>query len=638
MLRTVRPALVLTLSALIGGAVLASSPPAQAAVVEPTRVSSVGPVKQDVNDFSFDSFDAQYQLGLDADGRSTLTTVETIVARFPDTDQNHGIRRAIPTGYDGHPTGIRVDSVTDEKGTPRSFATETTSEDRDQEFLDVTVAAAEFVHGAQTYVITYSQSNVTLYPSDADTEEFYWDVNGTGWDQSFALVTATVRFDPALVDRLDGRAECFQGSEGSSTPCESIRLIDSSAEPIVTAQAVDLGARENLTVVVAFEPGTFVPRDDSFTANALPGIGLFGAIVGLLTALVAGFLRTTRWRSAAGRFTIIAEYLPPRGVNLLTSGDVMRVPGKAIAAQFISFAVRGNVRILESGDKANHFLLEFVHANGVDETEIRILGTLFPGLQTGDQRDLKKKSVSLSKALQKERRTAQAESLRLGLREKKNDGLRLWLFILAIVGVAVGLVGGLGALVTVVGGAWPLLTIAVSIITAVGTFIFAGNLRPLTASGAELRDYLKGVKLYIGLAEADRLRVLQSPEGAERSVYRPETGRYGLAGQAGSTTADAPSVQIVKLYERVLPLAVLFGQEKDWAGVLGQYYAESGTQPDWYSGTGMFQAAYFVGAISAFSTTTTSSWSGSATSSSSSGVGGGGFSGGGGGGGGGGGV
>ncbi|TFC31718.1 DUF2207 domain-containing protein [Cryobacterium sp. TMT1-3] len=637
MLRSVRPALVLTLGALVfGGAVFALAPSAQAAAAGAANTSAVSLVGSDANDFSFESFDAQYELGLDADGRSTLTTVETIVARFPDIDQNHGIRRAIPTRYQGHPTDIVIDSVTDETGAPRSFDTETTSEEREQEFLDVTIAADEFVHGAQTYVITYEQSNVTLYPADANTEEFYWDVNGTGWDQTFGLVTSTVRFDPQLVDQLQGQALCFHGPEGSSTPCEDIRVVGSSAQPAVIALASNLDARETLTVVVPFEPGTFVPRDDSFTANALPSVGLVGALVTLFTALVAGLLRTTRWRSAAGRFTIIAEYLPPRGVNLLTSGDVTGTASKAMAAQFISFAVRGNVRILEAGDKKSHFLLEFVHAHGVDETESRILGKLFPGLQAGDQRDLKKKSISLSKALQKERLAARAQSLRLGLREKKNDGLRFWLFLLAVVGAGVALVGSLGAVITVVGGWWPLLFIAVAIISAVGTFVFAGNLRPLTESGAELRDYLKGVKLYIGLAEADRLRVLQSPEGAVRSVYRPENSRPDLT--QGTDTADAPSVQIVKLYERVLPLAVLFGQEKDWSGVLSQYYAESNTQPDWYFGSGMFQAAYFAGAISTFSTATSASWSGSAASSSSSGGGGGGFSGGGGGGGGGGGV
>ena len=650
MLRSVRPAHVPTLGALLigallsgalligalvsvvvvmGGAVLAPAPLARAAL--PTQS-----VAQNVDDFSFDIFDAEYNLGLDADGRSTLTTVETIVARFPDTDQNRGIRRAIPTHYDGHPTDIVIDSVTDEDGTPRAFETETTSEDRDQEFLDVTIAAEDFLHGAQTYVISYHQSNVTLHPSDANVEEFYWDVNGTGWDQTFSVVTATVRFDPALVDRLEGNVLCFQGLERSDQSCDSIRLTGSAAATTVSATSADLGARENLSVVVQFEPGTFVPRDDSFTANAWPGIALDATILGLVTMLVAGAMRATRWRSAPGRFTLIAEYLPPRGLNLLTCGDVSGTAGKAIPAQFISFAVRGNVRILESGTKKNHFLLEFLHADRVDETESRILGKLFPGLRPGDQRDLKKKSISLSKAMQKERLSARAESLRLGLREKKNDGLRVWLFLLAILSTLVALGASFGAITTVVGGLWPLLFIVLAIASVVFTFVFAGNLRPLTDSGAELRDYLKGVKLYIGLAEADRLRVLQSPEGAVRSVFRPENGHPDLTVRGGQ--ADAPSVQIVKLYERVLPLAVLFGQEKAWSGVLGGYYADSGTQPDWYIGTGMFQAAYFAGAISGFSASSAASWSGSATSSSTSGGGGGGFSGGGGGGGGGGGV
>ncbi|WP_158253288.1 DUF2207 domain-containing protein [Cryobacterium sp. N19] len=636
MLRSVRPALVLTLGALIsgglviGGAALAPTPPAQAATA-PLSLVGAG-----VNDFSFDSFDAQYDLGLDADGRSTLTTVETIVARFPEVDQNHGIQRAIPTHYRGRPTDIVIESVTDENGTPRPFGTETTSEDRDEEFLVVTSAADEFVHGAETYVITYAQSNVTLYPDNAETEEFYWDVNGTGWDQPFGLVTATVRFDPELVDRLSGKLRCFQGRDDSQLPCDSIRFTGSDTEPTVSAVTRELGPQENLTIDVEFQPGTFVPRDDSFTANAFPSIGLAAAIVALLTALLAALLRATRLRDARGRFTIIAEYLPPRGVNLLTSGDIVGASSKAMAAQFISFAVRGNVRILETSDKKSHFLLEFVHADGVDETESRILGKLFPGLQPGDQRDLKKKSISLSKALAKERTASHAESLRLGLREQKNVALRSVLMGIAVVSGGVAVVAGLGAVITVVGGFWPLLIIALGVVAVVATIALVANFRTLTESGAELRDYLKGVKLYIGLAEADRLRVLQSPEGAVRSVYRPENGRPNLG--LATATADAPAVQIVKLYERVLPLAVLFGQEKDWSGVLSQYYAESNTQPDWYYGSGIFQAAYFAGAISSFQAATTASWSGSATSSSSSGGGGGGFSGGGGGGGGGGGV
>ncbi|MBG6214683.1 MAG: hypothetical protein LH475_13875 [Cryobacterium sp.] len=86
---------------------------------------------------------------------------------------------------------------------------------------------------------------------------------------------------------------------------------------------------------------------------------------------------------------------------------------------------------------------------------------------------------------------------------------------------------------------------------------------------------------------------------------------------SSTAQADAPSVQSVKIHQRVRPLAVLFGPEKDGSGVLSQDYAESGTQPDWQCGSGMLQAAYFANAISPFSTasgpgsaTSTSSWGG----------------------------
>lgn len=92
----------------------------------------------------------------------------------------------------------------------------------------------------------------------------------------------------------------------------------------------------------------------------------------------------------------------------------------------------------------------------------------------------------------------------------------------------------------------------------------------------------------------------------------------------------------MKLYERVLPYAMLFGQEAEWNKQLGAYYEYINSQPDWYQGNSTaFNAAIFVGAMSSFSTSTTTYTISS--SSSSSGSSGGGSSGGGGGGGGGGG-
>jgi hypothetical protein len=90
---------------------------------------------------------------------------------------------------------------------------------------------------------------------------------------------------------------------------------------------------------------------------------------------------------------------------------------------------------------------------------------------------------------------------------------------------------------------------------------------------------------------------------------------------------------VVKLNEKLLPYAVLFGHEKEWAEELGRYYEELGQQPTWYAGHGAFNAGLFASSIGSMAASTASAYS-----SSSGGSSGGASSGGGGGGGGGGGV
>ena len=130
--------------------------------------------------------------------------------------------------------------------------------------------------------------------------------------------------------------------------------------------------------------------------------------------------------------------------------------------------------------------------------------------------------------------------------------------------------------------------------------------------------YLEGLHEYISLAESERIQFLQSVEGAD-------------------TTHEG----IVKLYERLLPYAVVFRLEKSWLKELSKYYEYTDvSEPSWYSGVGTFNAIAFANAMQSVSTSVSNAAIHSTTSSSSSsfsGGGGGGFSGGGGGGGGGGG-
>jgi uncharacterized membrane protein YgcG len=165
------------------------------------------------------------------------------------------------------------------------------------------------------------------------------------------------------------------------------------------------------------------------------------------------------------------------------------------------------------------------------------------------------------------------------------------------------------------------------LVAFVGIFVAGGvALRPmqLTEKGREARDYLEGMKLYLTVAEEERLRVLQSPRGAERI----DVGN---------------NLELVKLYEKLLPWAVLWGVEDQWMRELELRVASLDDAPDWFVGRNGFEVAIFSTAVRGVTSTMTapvssSSWSGSSGGSSFSGGSfGGGFSGGGGGGGGGGG-
>lgn len=125
---------------------------------------------------------------------------------------------------------------------------------------------------------------------------------------------------------------------------------------------------------------------------------------------------------------------------------------------------------------------------------------------------------------------------------------------------------------------------------------------------------MDGLKLYIEMAEADRMKMLQSVKGAD-------------------TSAEG----IVKLYEKLLPYAAVFGLEESWMNEMREYCElEEIEQPDYLmQGLVISDMMRAVNTASSYATTaTTMSSSGGGSSSGFSGGGGDGFSGGGGGGGG----
>ena len=615
--RVVRTLAVTTLVALFLGTPLAAS----AAPIAPA-------VRQDVSDFSFVSYDADFYLSRNAEKHGTLKTVETFVAQFPDFDQNRGIIRAIPMDYDGVPLHTAVESVTDATGAPVPF-----EETTDDGYLELALGTDEFVRGQQTYRITYTQENVVRYFPDVKNDEFYWDTNGTGFAQSFGAVTARVHIDPSIVNLLDGSAACYQGAEGSTETCPITKTDDGL---LFTASTTDLGARENLTVAIGFQAKSFVevPRQ-GFGLNVPLWSTILAIALSVLSLLfligVFIFRFAFGQQDARGRGVIVPEYSVPKGLNLLEAGAIVGRTASAISAQVVSFAVRGNVRVLDYAvdDDGGDYTVQLLNDTGVDDDERSLLVALFgPDLTPGATQALGITDDALARKLAVVTAAQQKRLQERGLTRKASfiPGL-----VTILIDVVLFVVAVVVSVLTAAAGAFSPWMIAALVLTFIGFFVTIGlAIRGplLTEAGAEQRDYLLGMRDYLKLAEADRFRMLQSPEGADRVDVSDNT-------------------ELVKLYEKLLPFAVLWGVEEEWAKELAVRYDAAAQSPNWYvSSNNVFNSLLFAQALGGFSSsvgttsTPTPTWtsgSGSSGGSFSGGSFGGGFSGGGGGGGGGGG-
>lgn len=570
------------------------------------------PAVADVNDFTFASMDADYTLSRAEDGASEVRVVETLVAVFPETDQNRGIQRLLPETYLGAPLELDLVSVTDGEGRDRPVETES-----DDGYLLVTSRADDYVHGEQTYVFTYTMRNAVRFFGDTDVDEFYWNVNGLDWSQPFGRVTASLHVDADLASRLTGAQACYAGARDSTDGCPIAAETAADGSVTVRAEARGLGPHETLTFAVAFTSGTFTPFDASYFGSPWGWLQALSGLV-LLAALVwAIVLRVRRLADAPGRPTIIAEYTPPKAVDALESAVLLGKTTKAIPAEVLEQAVVGSIQIVEGkrrffgGVELEAHLIDPGRADG--DGRMLLEGLFGPGAPVGSVFAFGRQDTRLSTAARAILSAAGKELVTRGLRRQVPLRDRALPMVLAFVAAA-GVVGfGIVALAASVVVWVPI----VVLIAGVLVVIVIGGLvarKPLTALGAETRDHLAGLEEFIEWAEADRIRMLQSPGGAERRPIDVSDPR-----------------QMLQLYEPLLPYAVVFGQEKQWADRLAVLYDSTGT-PGWYVGTSGFSAASFASGIGSLSASATSA------SSTSGGSSGGGSAGGGGGGGGGGGV
>jgi uncharacterized membrane protein YgcG len=583
---------------------------------------TAAPATAGVDDFEFESMTVQYSLSRDADGTARLHVVETLVALFPEYDQNRGIVRDIPTDYGRVDTGVDIRSVTDEAGQAVPYEESRWSDYAGDEYVSLALGTDEFVHGRTTYVIEWTAHDVI---GTFDTgQEFYWDVNGTGWAQPFGEVSAALVLSPELRATTTGDTACFFGYDSSTERCD-IRMTDEGVEIVPLA----LGGYQNVSMVVGFEPGTF--REGTPVDKTWPFVVLPWVLLGVLAAagLTAVALRRFLWRHAPGRGIIVPEYEGPEELGVMSAAALLGRPAAGFPAQLVKLAVDDIVHLVEDPEEREHrrFRLDLLDRSAaVHAPDDRALRKLFEKkTKDGASLVLDRKNRRLGDRVAS--LTAQAKgSLRPAfLSRGERSPLRRVIFWPALAVLVGAILLAVLCGIEDVGSTLLSITVPVAIVGSLIVMAFSGKPERRTEKGTAAYEQLLGLRDYLQLAEADRLRVLQSPEGAVRTRIDPSN-----------------PAAVVKLYERLLPWAIVWGVEKQWAAELAAHYGET-TPPSsslqFSSGFSSLASLGTTFAASSFATTPpVSSSSGSGGSSSSSGFSsGGGFSGGGGGGGGGGG-
>lgn len=616
------------------------------------------------NNFYFDDFTADYYLYRDEDGTSRMIVVENITAVFPNYSQNHGITRVIPfTNNDGKNLVMKSDD-TIYIDVERNGEEEPVSKvEIGDGYFEVYIGdASKYVTGKQEYTLIYDFQNLIL---DFDEwQELYWDANGNDWQQRFNSVTARIHLDEDIADKFTGKTECYVGKYGetgqnrceTSTFTETIELDDGNLKSFGGTEFSSTGrlsAGETLTFVMQFDPNTFNAPQTHFDPFLL-----VVSIIMTLLAIVVVVLMILAWRSTSEKRKFYRDLFTKPEYTPLADLTVAEM-----AENYIGKGANGDKRVATLLDMAVTHKIEMIKtevdgAFGKKKTQwkvriktdslnkqqaivLKILAGFDEPLKVSQEITIKSHSASndLTKLASRFNENINEALERKGLREPKKAkkdpktgrAPRNYVNILSVA-VSVWVILGVGMLlllgdyqpsygVLIGEGTLHVYLIMLLIIVGLSGLIVVVKTSPyakITTKGLEDSKYLEGLYLYMKMAEADRLKMLQSVKGADTS-------------HAG----------IVKLYEKLLPYAVIFKLEKSWLDELGRYYEfDDVSAPAWYIGAGVFSARDFSAAMMAANTSVSNSIIHSTVSNSSSGVsgfGGGGFSGGGGGGGGGGG-
>ena len=533
-------------------------------------------------------------VALDAD--SGLDVIETIRFEVTGARIRHGINRDFPTDYTDRwglrsTTGFRLEDVRlDGDAVPTQLS-------RLSNGVRIRIGDPDRLvpPGPHTYTIRYLTWWQIHFGRDGDSLD--WNVTGNGWEWPIDRAELHLRGSGALVWN---HVDFWTGTRGSRAA--DAQLVWSGPGVLDVATTAPLARHAGLTVAAGFPKG--VIRAPSAAQQAVhwasDNLPLLASVLGLVcVGWYVGWLFL--YGAARPRSVIVPQFAPPPGFSPAMVGylEDKRLSDRDFGAGIVGLAVARHLKLIHTD--GTYRLIRQAGGQPVTDLETRFEGALF-GL--GDELSIseigRNRIVRARAALENLLRRAAMPALLC--REPRNVRPAVTIAVAAIASTVAALVLGLGGLggaiafligVAVLGslllalaatpagrgrwipfvvgvaflavglaaayanGLW-LLIVAASV--AATAALAAASFRRLTvptAEGWKCRDEIEGLKLFLGVAEADRLRVLNPPD------FTPA------------------------LYEKLLPYAIALGVEMVWSRRFAAALAASQIdyQPDWYDGS-----------------------------------------------------
>ncbi len=602
---------------------------------------------------TYDSVENHYYITKDVDGVINMHVKEDVTATFPTLNIEQALTVNIPfVDRNGTRYTTEKQDTIDVKATFDGQEIKPIVEKEDGYFqvaLTNSKSGYEYLHDTHHIIFEYDIKNIVL---DEETRQStYWQSRSLTLNGTYDSITAYYHVDKSLLSQLDEKtgAECvtYKSKDGKTVnrQCEIKKTDDG-----FMAKVTNMSSYSMLGVSLFFKPNTFVIPPENHNSLC---VWIFCAVIAFLAFICIIFYFKTYTKSTRQKLAfkknlpVIAQYVPHPDFTVAQLAAVYAKPTRNNkVATMLELIVGKKIELIKGTKKlfgGYNWKAKVVSLDGLSKEQEDLLRILNGGSSVSLNSEISLQahaySSSLSAAFSNYTKHTTEFAETAGCLEPKKKTtvkslgkelltLLLVFFIIGIIFIALSAYEEIFALFCEITNFSPysvfdgqfLIPIAIGI--ALFVFIMLPYIASLvdivkkrTEKGLEISNYAEGLHLYIKMAEADRIKFLQSVN-----------------------TVDTSPEGIVKLHEKLLPYAALFGLEKSWMKELSKYYVEaSAPAPDWYNAGFTYAIASSVMRSAVSSPSAPSSGGGWSGSSGHSGGGGGGFSGGGGGGGGGGG-